>query len=122
MTADHPFPAAEADQLPSHWSPSARDAHDNVLDQRPDLAGAEYASLEQACGLIATADLLEDAVRAEPIVKGSTGQAVVNPGLTEARLARTAAAAILARLVPPTAGAKTNSQRGRDAARARYSK
>lgn len=111
-----------APNYPAHWSPSAVDAFENVLDQRRDLAGAEYAALEQSAELISSADLLEEATRAEPLTKGSTGQVVVNPGIIEARLARTAAASILARLVPATSGAKTSSQRARDAARSRWSK
>lgn len=113
---------APAAALPAHWTPGARDTYQNVLDQRADLAGAEYAALEQAVELIASADALETAVREHgTMVKGSTGQLVVNPAAVEARLARTAAAQILARLVPAGAGARTNSQRGRDAARARWS-
>lgn len=107
---------------PAHWSDAAVDAFETVLDQRRDLAGAEYAALEQAAELISSADLLEAAARAEPLTKGSTGQTTVNPGIVEARLARTAAASILARLVPATSGAKTSSQRARDAARQRWSK
>ncbi|MCB5282727.1 MULTISPECIES: hypothetical protein [unclassified Arthrobacter] len=54
-------------------------------------------------------------------MKGSAGQLTVNPGLTEARLARTAAAQILGRRgVPSKSAAKTNSQRSREAANARW--
>lgn len=118
LTPAHPSPSH-----PLHWSPSARDAWDNVLEERPGLSGAEYAALEQAVELIAVADLLDAAARESgPLVLGSTGQLVTNPALVEARQARTGAATILARLASPTAGAKTNSQRGREAARARWSK
>jgi hypothetical protein len=107
---------------PAHWTDGARDTFDNVLEQRPDLAGAEYVALEQAAELICTADRLDAATRETPLTTGSTGQVTVNPGIVEARLARTAAAGILARLTAPAAGARTNSQRGRDAARARWAK
>lgn len=108
---------------PSHWSKAALDAWHNILDERPELSGAEYAALEQAVELITAADLLDAAARETgPLVKGSTGQLVTNPALVEARQARTAAATILARLATPSAGAKTNSQRGREAARARWTK
>lgn len=112
-----------AQDLPEHWSQGAQDTYLNVLEQRPDLAGAEYAALEQAVELITAADALDVAARAAGMVAtGSTGQVVVHPAAIEARLARTAAAQILARLAPAGAGAKTNSQRGRDAARARWSR
>lgn len=114
---------APSEQMhPAHWSPSAKDTWDNVLEERPDLAGAEYAALEQAAALISCADLLDAAARESgPLIGGSTGQLVTNPALVEARQARTAAATILARLTRPSAGAKTNSQRGREAARVRWS-
>lgn len=115
-------PDSPPSDLPEHWTDGAKDTFENVLDERPDLSGADFASLDQACALISSADLLEEAARdAGPLVKGSTGQLTVNPGLTEARLARTAAASILGRLgVPSKSGAKTNSQRGREAANARW--
>jgi hypothetical protein len=106
---------------PEHWSAPARDTYDAVLEQRPDLAGAEFSALVQAGDLITSADGLDAAARQDGMLaRGSTGQVVVHPALVEARLARTAASAILARLVPATAGPKTASQRGRDAARARH--
>lgn len=46
----------------------------------------------------------------------------MNPALSEARLARTAAATILNRLVGVKARALTNSQRGRAAANAHWSR
>jgi hypothetical protein len=109
---------------PDHWTASARDTYENVLEQRPDLAGAEFASLEQAAELISAAELLEKVARdAGMVATGSTGQVTVHPAAVEARLGRTAAAAILARLTAPSkGGAMTNSERGRMAARARYSR
>ncbi|MEV7648019.1 hypothetical protein [Arthrobacter sp. NPDC089319] len=116
-------PDADAWDLPQHWTNAARDTWDNVLDERPDLAGAELSALEQACNLIAAADNLDGVAReASYVAQGSQGQTIVHPATVEARLARTAAAQILARLVAATSGAKTPSQRGRDAARARWSK
>ncbi|MDR5691863.1 hypothetical protein RH861_07270 [Agromyces indicus] len=108
--------------MPEGWTESARDLFHEVLDERPELAGAELGALEQACALASAAERLDEvALAAGMIAKGSTGQTIVHPAVVEARLARTAAAAILARLVPAGgAGARTNSQRARDAARARW--
>ncbi|MBH0098680.1 hypothetical protein I6E68_05935 [Salinibacterium sp. NSLL150] len=108
--------------LPASWTPGARDVFAGVLQQRPDLAGAELSSLEQAAALHSMADQLEEAAVAEGLLAtGSAGQRIVHPGVTEARLARTSAAAILARLVPINhGGAMTASARGRDAARKRW--
>ncbi|WP_346960758.1 hypothetical protein [uncultured Arthrobacter sp.] len=107
---------------PEHWTESARDAFESVMAQRPGLEGAEFASLVQVAELLTSADLLEaEARKTGLLVPGSTGQLTTNPGVVEGRLARTAAATILARLVPPSkGGAMTNSERGRMAARARY--
>ncbi|GAA4053472.1 hypothetical protein [Agromyces indicus] len=120
----HPSPPRPADDwiLPEGWTESARDLFHEVLDERPELAGAELGALEQACALASAAERLDEvALAAGMIAKGSTGQTIVHPAVVEARLARTAAAAILARLVPAGgAGARTNSQRARDAARARW--
>jgi hypothetical protein len=119
MTTTTPAPDEWA--LPADWTDSARDLFHEVLEQRPDLAGAELGSLEQACALTSAAERLEAvALAAGMFAKGSTGQIVVHPAVVEARLARTAAAAILGRLVPATTGAKTSSQRAREAARARW--
>lgn len=107
--------------LPADWTDGARDLFLGVVEQRPDLAGAELGALEQAAALHSAAERLDEvALAAGMVATGSTGQAVVHPAVVESRLARTASAQILARLVLPTAGAKTNSQRARDAARARY--
>jgi hypothetical protein len=111
-------------ELPSHWTPSARDAFENVLAERPGISGADWAALEQAAELITAADTLEAAAReAGPLIPGSQGQMVLNPAISEARLARTAAAQILSRLTAGgKAGALTNSERGRMAANARWAK
>lgn len=107
--------------LPAHWTDGARDTFTNVLAERSDLSGAEWASLEQAAELISTAEVLEAAARESgALVPGSQGQLVVNPAYAESRMARTAAAQILNRLVGVKHGAMTNSQRGRVAANARW--
>lgn len=107
-------------ELPAHRSPGARDTG-NVLDERPDLSGAEFAALEQAVELITTAEALEATFLESGVsAPGSAGQLVVNPGLSESHLARTAAATILNRLVGVKTGALTNSQHGRAAANARW--
>lgn len=113
-------PAALAEwDLPDHWTPSVRDLFAEVLDERPDLSGADLASLEQACELATAADALGEVARAAGYVTtGSTGQVVAHPAQVEARLARTAAAAVLARLAPSRAVKFT--ERSRRAARTRH--
>lgn len=106
--------------LPDDWTDGARDVFAEVLDDRPDLAGADVGALESACALISAADRLGDVARAAGMVAiGSTGQVVVHPAAVEERLARTAAATILARL-SPTRGARF-AERARGAARVRHS-
>jgi|GEM_PF-2947269 len=108
--------------LPESWTPSARDLFASVLEVRADLSGPDLGALEHACSLTSAAERLDEvALSAGMISTGSTGQTVVHPAVVEARLARTAAAAILARLAP-TSGAhrQTASERGRAAARARW--
>lgn len=105
--------------LPAEWSPGARDLVGEVLDERPDLAGADLASLWQVGALITSAEALEAVARdAGYVSTGSTGQIVTHPAAVEARLARTAAAGILAKL-SPSAGASRETQ-ARRAARARH--
>ncbi|MBO3095848.1 hypothetical protein [Cellulomonas dongxiuzhuiae] len=114
-TDDQPYP--------DHWSAAARDAVEEVLEVRGDLAGADLAALTQVADLITAADALASAARADGYTTaGSTGQTVVHPAIIEARLARTAAASILARLASPSAGtgAMTSTARARTAARARW--
>ena len=114
-----------AGTMPAHWSPAARDAVDEVLDVRADLSGADLAALSQAAELITAADGLDEVAREAGYVStGSTGQVIAHPAAVEARLSRTAAATILARLAVPgsASGALTSSQRGRAAAAARWSR
>ncbi len=122
MTAQTDSPSDGWD-LPDHWTDNARALFGDVIEQRPDLAGANLGELEHAASLTSAADLLDEAARAAGMVAtGSMGQTVVHPAAVEARLSRTAAAQILGRLSVPSTGAKTTSQRNRDAARARWSK
>ncbi|SEJ45292.1 hypothetical protein [Demequina mangrovi] len=119
-----PAPAAPstADEwpLPDDWTPEARDVFLGVLDERPDLAGAELSSLSQAAALVSSADRLDEAARAAGYVStGSMGQPVVHPASVESRLARTAAATILARLAASGPASRTAKARG--AARTRWS-
>lgn len=112
-------PALDGWELPDHWTDAARDLFAEVLDERPDLSGADLGSLEQACELSTAAEALSAVARAASYVStGSTGQPVVHPAAIEARLARTAAATILARLAPSQAIRFT--ERARRAARARH--
>lgn len=108
--------------LPDDWTDAARDLFAEVLSQRPDLSGVDLGAAQHACALTSAADRLDAvALAAGMISTGSTGQTVVHPAVVEARLARTAAATILARLTPPSSGHRqTASERGRAAARARW--
>ncbi|WP_225753975.1 hypothetical protein [Actinotalea sp. Marseille-Q4924] len=108
--------------LPKDWTQGACDVFAEVLTQRPDLAGSDLASLEHASALTSAAERLDAVALAAGMVStGSTGQTVVHPAAVEARLARTAAAQILARLAPPSPSHRqTASERGRAAARARW--
>ncbi|PZE71619.1 hypothetical protein [Curtobacterium sp. MCBD17_019] len=98
-------------ELPDHWSEEARDTFANVLSQRPDLDGADLSQLMQAAELVDYAGKLGAvAARAGYEATGSMGQTVVHGAATEARQARTAAAAILARLSPTETRAQTRSR------------
>lgn len=104
---------------PNSWTPGAVDAYEAVLAERPDIAGADHASLEHACALTAAADELDAIARAAGFMAaGSRAQARVHPATVEARLARSAAAAIFARLVPDRRARATD--KARKAARARH--
>ena len=116
------LPSPEDLDLPAEWTDSARETFEAVYRERPEMSAAEVAALWQACALESAADRLDEIARdANMTATGSTGQTIVHPAVAEARMARTQAAAILARLVPPAkGGAMTNSQRGQAAARARW--
>lgn len=96
-----------------HWTRAAVDAVETVLAARPDLAGAEFAMLDQVAELISTADDLTTAARARLTATGSTGQLTVSPLIVEARLNRTAAGALLSKLSPPAPTAGTRGGSGR---------
>ena len=107
--------------LPPDWTEAARDLFLGVLDERPALAGAELAALEQAAALASSAERLDVVAQAAGMIAtGSTGQTTVHPAVVESRLARTAAAQILARLKAPSAVGVTASVRGRKSAAARW--
>lgn len=110
--------------FPAHWTPAARDVVAEVLDVRPDLSGADLASLREAAELVTAADELAEVARtAGHVATGSRGQPITHPATVEARLSRQAAASILARLAAPSSGASmTNTERARQAARARWAK
>lgn len=104
---------SDPSDLPTHWPAAVRDVFE---DTEPELAdsGAAHASLVEACELLTTAYALDAvAVRAEHVTRGSMGQEVLHPAVAESRLARTAAAAILARLIPA-------KNKGQAVARARH--
>lgn len=107
--------------IPASWTDAARETFREVLTARPDLAGPELAALEQACGLVTTADELDAIARAAAYAAvGSTGQEILHPAVAEARLQRTAAAGILARLTVTKGRVQSSTERARDAARARW--
>ena len=106
--------------LPEDWTDTARDLFAEVLRERPDLSGADLGALEHAAALTSAAERLDAvALAAGMVSKGSTGQTVVHPAVIEARLARSSAATILARLAPTQAERRT--AQARRAARTRYS-
>lgn len=107
--------------LPEWWTSAARDLFAEVLQERPEIAGADLGALESACGLVSNADRLGEIARgAGMIAQGSTGQTVVHPAVIEERLTRASAATILARLAP--ARAARFADRALTAARARHSR
>ncbi|NJC66483.1 hypothetical protein HC028_18520 [Planosporangium flavigriseum] len=118
MTApEHPD---DHDHLPATWTQGARDTYQAVLDERPNMTAAEVAQLWHACALESAAERHDEvALAAGMVARGSTGQPIPHPSAVEARLARSAAAAILAKLQPAAHG--TPSERARRAARARWS-
>lgn len=110
-------------QLPEHWGDEARDAFAEVVAHCPDIEGPDLNSALQACEMVDTATRLDRVARAANyMTRGSAGQDVLHPAATEARLNRTAASAIFARLNSISHGAMTASDRARLAARARWSR
>lgn len=103
---------------PDHWTTAARDAVASVLTARPELDGAEAAMLGEAAELITIADELAAAARTNGLLdKGSTGQTVVAAAVIEARLARSAAGALLAKLIPARPVEGSRGGKGRFVAR-----
>ncbi len=119
-------PDIDAPALPESWTASARETFEAVSEECGDsLSSAELAELYHACFLESTAERLDRvAADAGMVARGSTGQTILHPAVTEARLSRTAAAAILARLHRPSAAPAPTaaSERGRRAAAARWSR
>lgn len=117
-------PLSEA--MPDNWSTNARETVATISEEFGEqMSSAEVAELMQAAALESSADELEAVARAAGyIATGSTGQIVVHPATQEARLARTAAATIYARLhrgAATQAAAKTAaSERAARAALARW--
>jgi P27 family predicted phage terminase small subunit len=105
---------------PSPLGPTGRALWRRVIADVPDgmvLDAVELEALEQACRAIDTAGQLEREAQAMGlVVKGSTGQPGVNPLLREARLQRSAAVTMLAKvkLTPPTEKTGHLSKRARD--------
>ncbi|WP_353949997.1 hypothetical protein V6K52_10095 [Knoellia sp. S7-12] len=105
--------------MPAHWQARTRDIFEAVIEEIPDLQGAALATLFEAAELSAAADLLDAYAREHgPMSVGSQGQPTVSPAMIEARLSRTASAAILKSL--RTDAADTRSTKARRAARVRH--
>lgn len=108
--------------FPDHWSDAAREAAQEILDARPNLSGADVAALEQAAELVTLADRLgEVAAAAGYVSRSDAGAETTHRAVTEARLARTSAAAIFARLVDDNT-AVSRSAAGSALARKRWSR
>ncbi|MRX42346.1 hypothetical protein [Agromyces kandeliae] len=88
---------------PPLWTQGAIDLYEEAIEERPDLKGLAHAALVQVCDLVAVADRGDAIALADGFVAtGSAGQPIAHPSLVEARLARSSALTILARLVPPS--------------------
>lgn len=108
-------------RAPAGLTTNSRRVGRSVHTDRPNLAGAELAQLEEACRLIATADRLEESTCGESLAQGSAGQVVAHPALVEARHQRATASTVLERLkLDPTEHRETRSQKARRAARVRH--
>jgi hypothetical protein len=106
------------DGLPATWTSGARDTFAAVTAERNDLSAAELSALYHACALESAAERHDEVALADGMVaRGSTGQPIAHPSAVEARLARTAAAAILSRLVTHR---RMSSQRTQKAAYERW--
>ena len=82
--------------LPSQWSDNAKETHAAVFEEHPDLDVTGLAALHHACALESSADALDAQVATDgPMIPGSSGQLVLHPAISEARLTRTAAVAAL---------------------------
>jgi hypothetical protein len=92
---------------PPGWGQHSIDTYEAVLAEVPGLAGAGHSALVTACDMLGDAERLADlAAEAGMLSTGAAGQIVTHPAAIEARLARTAAAGILARLAPAKATTK----------------
>lgn len=125
MSTNSPELDTELLDFPTHWTQSARDAVESVLEARPTLAGPEWASLVEAANLISTADALDEVARAADYMSvGASGQPVLHPAVGASTAARTAAATILSRLTVGAAASGSSStqraQRAQRAANARW--
>lgn len=113
-------------EVPEHWTAEARDTFEQVMEERPDLGAEDFSSLLQAVELISTADRLDEVARKAGFVQiGSQGQERLHEAVSESRLSRTAAAAILRQLRRASGDEAKHgspSERARRAARARWQK
>ena len=94
------------------------------ISSRWDLRPDELRILEDACGEADLIDELKAAAKDAPkLVKGSQGQLVINPLISELRQHRATLASLTAKLaLPDENGAEARSTAARKAAQARWSK
>jgi hypothetical protein len=122
MDVVSPLGVAEDVAFPDHWSEEAVAAAEVILDESPDLSGAAWALLMSIGEQLTAAAAQEEIARAAGwVTTGSTGQIVAHPSAIAAHSARTAANAMIARLIR-TDDKASRSQLGRSLARARWSK
>lgn len=107
---------------PADLAPSSGKMWDSVVTKyelRPD----ELRILEDACREADLIDDLEKHLRgADRIVKGSMGQQVINPLISELRQHRIAFSSLMSKLKLPDDGAEVAGSQQRDAANARWAK
>jgi hypothetical protein len=105
--------------LPETWSEGARETFAQVAESF-DLDTSAEATLFHACALESQADHLDAQVLADGrMIPGSSGQLVLHPAISEARLTRVAAVAAL-RALGIAAGQSASSSAGARLAQKRW--
>lgn len=118
MTESDPY-----EGLPASWSASAKTTYVEIEADNPNLDAAGSTALYEACGLLASADIMQARVDADGLlVTGSKNQLVAHPLIAEIRLARVQALAALKALSLTRAGGSAASRAGASLAGARWHK